>query len=704
MEEGCQGMEKEEKEHITIFPLSPDSKLEKGRELVYFKYLDAACGEPRVKNMAITGGFGVGKSSIIRSYETAHYSRPEKRWPQWIESCRPLFQVFQRLFAYRNRKKGYLYISLGTFHAPDSSNQSDDASSESVNAIEQRLLLQIFTRFHRKDLPLSRFQLVQEESKRWRRLTSFLFGLFTCMVLLLYFYEEITELFEAVNDIYSSGSLKWATPILNFLIKNRELLHLVLFLLVIMFLSIVVIRLCTQLLTHFHLRNISVKASETAELSIEKSDSEGYIDTYSMELVYCLEHLVDQIRSVVVFEDLDRFPQKNCLYILTRLREINYLVNLRISQKGKKLLFIYAINDKFLDRVEYTKFFDYILPAIPPLNRRSSAAILEKKLIFLNSELHKNNEAVPETIRFPHINLLAPYLDDYRIQDAILNEYRLLADLYLQNSQAIDEREMEALLAFSIYKNFWPEDYYQIRTNKSEIFTDCGVRCPETLKNVELLKLLTNPEDPLLTLHSLFYAGYSEKEVSDFFLKHWKAKETRPEWIALDLRTIRMEEKLCLTKALEFLSKRRFTKEDESHEPCRDGAGNLIVESVELCRAAIECMVRCGQTNNDWFFSEHFPMECITVLAALNEEKDASLKNRFFELSRLHGHKNFFSEAQITSLSKVTRAQLRELCRDRCPFPNLSLTIDGKEMELTEECDLIQAIRKELELEKTCGE
>ena len=687
------------KERITIFPLSPDSTLENGSDLVYFKYFDSACSEQRVRNMAITGDFGVGKSSIIRSYETAHYDRQEKRWPQWINRRKLLVQSLQRFSTYRNKEKGYLYISLGAFLGPDSSNQTNESYKESINAIERRLLLQIYTRFHRKDLPLSRFQLVQEESKRQRRLTSFLFGLFTCMSLLLCFYGEITELLETVNDIYSNGNLKWTTPFLNFAVKNKELLHLVLLLLVIVFVSIVANRLFSQILTHFHLQNISVKAMETAEFFIEKSDCEGYIDTYSMELVYCLEHLVDQIRNVVVFEDLDRFPPEDCLYILTRLREINYLVNLRIAQKGKKLLFIYAINDGFLDRVEHTKFFDYVLPVISPLNKRSSVAIIEQKLSLLNTELHKNNKTVSEVARFPHINLIAPYLADYRIQDTILNEYRLLVDLHLQNRQTLDEREMETLLAFSIYKNFWPEDYYQIRKNNSKVFTDSGIKCPEALKNAELLKLLTNPEDPLLTLHSLVYAGYSERAVSERFLKYWQAKDTKPEWIALDLRTIRVEDKECLAKAREFLAKRCFIKKD-AQEPCRDETGNFIIESIELCRAAIECMVRCGQIDNDWFFLNHTPMECITVLAELNEEKDSFLKNEFIEMSNLHRHKDIFSVEQISSLCEITRNQLTELCRGVHPFPNLSLTIDGKKMKLTERCDLIQTIRRELKQEK----
>ena len=53
-----------------IFPLSCDPALEETEEReIYYKYLDSAFDEPRIHNIGIAGGFGVGKSSLLRSYE-----------------------------------------------------------------------------------------------------------------------------------------------------------------------------------------------------------------------------------------------------------------------------------------------------------------------------------------------------------------------------------------------------------------------------------------------------------------------------------------------------------------------------------------------------------------------------------------------------------------------------------------------------------
>ena len=49
-----------------IFPLSCDPELEETEEReIYYKYLDSAFDEPRIHNIGIVGGFGVGKSSLL---------------------------------------------------------------------------------------------------------------------------------------------------------------------------------------------------------------------------------------------------------------------------------------------------------------------------------------------------------------------------------------------------------------------------------------------------------------------------------------------------------------------------------------------------------------------------------------------------------------------------------------------------------------
>ena len=63
---------KKKRENKMIFPLSPNAELD-NRDLVglevYQQYLATAFNEPRIKNIVLTGDFGIGKSSVLRSFE-----------------------------------------------------------------------------------------------------------------------------------------------------------------------------------------------------------------------------------------------------------------------------------------------------------------------------------------------------------------------------------------------------------------------------------------------------------------------------------------------------------------------------------------------------------------------------------------------------------------------------------------------------------
>lgn len=53
---------------LPIYPLSPLNNLDSHNYSVYKKYLSEALRNNRVKNIAITGDFGIGKSSILKTF------------------------------------------------------------------------------------------------------------------------------------------------------------------------------------------------------------------------------------------------------------------------------------------------------------------------------------------------------------------------------------------------------------------------------------------------------------------------------------------------------------------------------------------------------------------------------------------------------------------------------------------------------------
>ena len=406
-----------------------------------------------------------------------------------------------------------------------------------------------------------------------------------------------------------------------------------------------------------------------------------------MELVYCLEMIAGKIDHVVVFEDLDRLPPEDCLYILTRLREINNLVNLRLQKNGEPLRFIYAVNDEYLGSVQHEKFFDYILPVIPEMNRRSAAVLFANKIngdngIDLDYNVSKE---------FPQFETVASCLSDYRLQNTILNEYQVLKELYnatKAEGAVLDTPQKNEILAFSIYKNCWPRDYHALRENKSRIFTPDGFKYPDEIKSGKygkLLEVLTAPENHLLTLHSLYYANFSEETLAKMCADHWKSAigdPTKHTGIIAELNAIQKDESECISMVREVFNSPScfYTALDKANTDKQE-------YYVPLFRAVLKCMVRCEQKDNDWFFNKSHDLKaCLHLLAELKSNPDEACKMEFFRLSsgseKINSN-NFFPQFEETDSLTISKLELRELCRGIKSFPtdNISVTDSTDDLE-----------------------
>lgn len=349
-----------------LFPLSYDADLKETDDLkIYYQYLDEAFAEPRICNMAVSGSHGIGKSSILHSYDK---KRQQRRDEEKKGVKKRILGMISRISILKNYIKvdepHFLYVSLGKYI-----NNTAEKDEEEKNIIERRILLQIYARFHKRDIEAGRFDMIQEPSC-FGRLNANLGGLLILMILLLIFYQPLGSLIKSVVG-KSCLLLKWKTQI-----------HIFLYLIV--FAAVVVIgrHLIYYMLTQMHLKNIAVKSDNT-EIDIERSACEDYLDLYATELIYCLEQIADKVDRTVVFEDMDRLNQKDCIEIFSRLREINYMLNQRLSG-DKYIRFIYVIKDEVLNELQHAKFFDYILPIVPGMNKRSSEDIFRENLRLWN--------------------------------------------------------------------------------------------------------------------------------------------------------------------------------------------------------------------------------------------------------------------------------------------------------------------------------
>ena len=558
-----------------IFPLSCDPALEETEEReIYYKYLDSAFDEPRIHNIGIAGGFGVGKSSLLRSYEK-RYLRMAK-----------LKQEINNPFKDRRKKDEprFLYVSMGESQCNDSDNK---------NETERRILLQIYSRFHKKDIPSSSFEMIHESTGHLRTKTV-VCSLFLFLVLLLTFFTPLGKL------------LKATLPAANIFVHYKTEIHAALYLIVIGMAVIGGGYLTYQALTKMYVKTLALKG-EKAEVAVERTGTRDYLDQYSMDLVYCLEQTAEKIGHTVVFEDMDRMKTDDVIEIFVRLKEINAMVNQRLPE-DKYIRFVYVVKDEVLARMEHYKFFDYVLPVLPGINRVTSEYVFRENLKKINSllkpassidELKKELDDFEKPGKENFVSLVAPYLLDYRLQYMILNDYRFFMELNLVNKGIKPgQHAAEQILSLAIYKNVWPEYYDRISSGRTMLFFKKG---EENQKQLELAEILMDKRRNFLTYRCLCYLGYDKSSIvfSLYYAVEDEKTIEKKIWMLDNLPNDEFTE-----GCLEFIL--YVCKKDEQRK-------ELYEEVVRIC-------VKNHYPASLFFFSGRSLRLCLEILAELIEQ------------------------------------------------------------------------------------
>ncbi len=462
---------------VEIYPLTP-IKIDNSNSYycVYEEYknrLAKVFKNNELTNIAISGYFGIGKSSVLKTFS-------------------------------KEESKNFLHISLIDFSNNTDMHEQDN-KFEKANELEAALCRQIISACRKKEFPKLRFQTVPEEiscPKLW--------GLI--IFITMYSFVLLSSLF---SNYISDFSHK-----LGFNFGGYG--SLILYILCII-LSVVLVFLCAfYILKHMKIKEFGLKASKN---NLEASASwtagnESVLEKYRFDLIYVLEKL-SQFYDAIIFEDMDRIDTKICIKIFSQLREINICTNNRINQCKKKkkksnssLRFIYVINDDLTGKLNQTKFFDYIISIIPSLSVSNAKEKFEA-LIF--DELKINLMPAERDTILSAIEV-CPDLLDYRTLNQIKNDYGLFLSIIKESETNVSNKE-GALLAFVIYKVLCPGDYHLIASQKSAFFpTPRNVTVDDwlargcSIQNHAAVKILAENEPILLTPFCLKFIGYSKKE------------------------------------------------------------------------------------------------------------------------------------------------------------------------------------------------
>ena len=375
---------------------------------VYRKALDSAFNNPQIRNLALSGSLGAGKSSIIRSFDRSEH----------------------------DGEKRFLYISLIDFSRLT---KNKKASQNDQPQLEYSLLNQILSYCTSEDLPEGSIAGIPEKFKFLDVSANQFAFLFFCTFVMV-FHEKFGAFAAAIgfpDDI-------------------RSLSHQMLYLFMALILSICVCRILRRCLPYLRLSKLLVK-TKVAEAEVNLGKERTTLDAHKFELAYILERIGEKHDHTVVFEDLERLDPDIAIDIMSKLRELNTLTNNHIQAQGGStpIRFLYAIGDSTMPAPYRTKFYDCIIPVIPvshPLNSRQTfMGMLDDLMI---SRKWRNTLC----------DALSDAFVDCRTLLSLQNEFRVLRELCkVDNNKQSSQCNSSAscndayLLAITAYKILLPE-------------------------------------------------------------------------------------------------------------------------------------------------------------------------------------------------------------------------------------------------------
>ncbi|WP_181861403.1 YobI family P-loop NTPase [Microbacterium sp. JB110] len=387
-----------------------------------------------VWNIALTGSYGSGKSSVLASVRA---------------------ELPRRV----------VEISLSSLS--DIGVQADAKEDETNNLIQKEIVKQLLYRERTSKLPGSRFRRISR-LPLWR-----------------------TVLVSAVIGAVAAGVL-WLTGLGTPLDLPPERESERPLLLLAIGAGVAILALALQAVLHNRVR-VDKLGTASASVSL-KTDSVGedgsFFDKYLDEIVYFFEKTR---RTILIIEDLDRFENPA---IYGSLRALNTILNTSRQLHRRPVHFIYAVRDSIFEDLtktpsppagppqkkepaqpdpaeksgvwqahsllsnpptQRTKFFDLVVPIVPFITHQNSRDLLVKEM-----------KKVDSSVSIEVLSIVAKHVTDMRLLLNIINEYRVFQTRVLvpKKLRGLTPSKLFAMVAF---KNTRLTDFELIRVGDSSL-------------------------------------------------------------------------------------------------------------------------------------------------------------------------------------------------------------------------------------------
>lgn len=455
----------------------------------YLRRLEEAVADPRNRNIALTGRYGAGKSSVLDQFQADH---AESTLRLAISSLTP------------GKKDDGQEADEGDDTGEDAGNGGEGEST--TNQIQKEIVKQLLYGASEKVGRNSRFRRIAVLG-RWRAFAQSL-GFVVCVGGLLYLLGWLPDT-KWTGNSYDTWQRVLAWAIVAALAT----------------VLVTVVRVLTA--GRFQVAEFSAGG---AALTLDKSP-DSYFDKFLDEIVY---YFGRESKDVVIFEDLDRFEDPG---IFEALRELNLLLNetperrrrrygnrfghgLRLVRRwklvngvatklprlsaglarrvpdrlsawlfgtGHPLRFVYALRDSVFEKLDAetaaagaqpgqrvdaaaaetmranrTKFFDIVISIVPFISHRNARDLLVKML---------DKRGITD-IKPRLVNTIAQHCTDMRLMRNMCNEYLVFAERLLEPkppckpAPGVNASRLFALVA---YKNFHLGDFENITRRASAL-------------------------------------------------------------------------------------------------------------------------------------------------------------------------------------------------------------------------------------------
>lgn len=461
---------------------------------IYTEALDYAFSNSDIKNIAITGIYGAGKSTV---------------WNTYVRQKGLNNVITVSLGKYKNNisdddsLKEVSMTKLATSETDGAKDKLRNENQRTVNIdddnrVERQLINQILSQIESKKIPLSKYGFKSNKSILNICLQSLAFISIICSILLW-----------ITRDTF--------LPFVNKLHENFDGISLILLCSLLLFVPLFYYLYIFYRGNKFRISKITFKGAE-ANVNDDKND-ESVLDRDIKELVYLLR---SSGTKVVVFEDLDRY---NNTSIYTKLRELNFLLNhyVKISGDKKPVRFIYMLKDSLFFSKNRTKFFDFILPIVPIVDSKTS----ENELI----ELFKAVENAPDRSVLADISL---YVDDMRLLKNIVNEYIVYSKIIPLGQIDLESNKLFALITL---KNIFPNEFDLLQEDKGfirTVFDKLEANKKKVVNNLTFIRdRVENDKFKAMALMIQSDVGHYYQETRTWaeYLKEWSKKPDEQAYI-----------------------------------------------------------------------------------------------------------------------------------------------------------------------------